>query len=53
MQIVTAPRPKQCTKELSLLAQAELPELVRSLVRTSCPDLEYYPFPGGNASQTH
>src|SRR5208337_2665932 len=28
-------------------------ELIRSLVRASCPDLEYYRFPGGDASQTH
>ena len=51
MQIVTAHRLKQWAETLD--ARAELPELVRSLVRASCPDLEYYRFPGGDASQTH
>ncbi|HUZ95031.1 MAG TPA: hypothetical protein VMU57_08970 [Edaphobacter sp.] len=53
MQIVTAHRLKQWAETLPLDAQADLPELVRSLIRASCPDLEYYRFPGGNASQTH
>jgi hypothetical protein len=34
-------------------AETETAELIRSLVRASCPDLEYYRFPGGNASRTH
>lgn len=53
MQIVTAHRLKQWAETLPLDAQAELPELVRSLVRASCPDLDYYRFPGRNAAQTH
>ena len=53
MQIVTAHRLKQWAETLPLDAQAELPELVRSLVRASCRDLDYYRFPGGHASQTH
>jgi hypothetical protein len=42
VQIVTAHRLKQWAETLPLDAQAELSELVRSLVRASCPDLEYY-----------
>lgn len=53
MQIVTAHHLKQWAETLPLDAQAELPELVRSLIRASCLDLEYYRFPGGHASQTH
>ncbi len=53
MQIVTAHRLKQWAEGLPLDAQADLPELVRSLIQASCPDLEYYRFPGGHASQTH
>lgn len=51
MRIVTANHLEQWAETLD--ARAELPELVRSLVRASCPDLEYYRFPGGDASQTH
>jgi hypothetical protein len=53
MRIVTAHHLKGWAETLPLDAQAELPEVVRSLIRASCPDLEYYRFPGGNASQTH
>jgi hypothetical protein len=37
----------------SLAARAELPEVVASLIRASCPTLESYRFPHGDASQTH
>lgn len=53
MKIVTAHHLKHWAETLPLDAQAESPELVRSLVRTSCPDLEFYRFPGASASQTH
>ncbi len=51
MRIVTANRLEQWAPTLG--ARAELPELVRSLIRASCPDLAYCRFPGGDASQTH
>ena len=53
MQIVTAHFLKQVVETRPLDAPAELPELVRSLIRASCPDLEYYRFPVSHASQTH
>ena len=38
---------------MPLDAEAETAELIRSLVRASCPDLEYYRFPAGNAARAH
>jgi hypothetical protein len=38
---------------MPLDAEAETAELIRSLVRASCSGLDYYRFPGGNASRTH
>ncbi|MGA2847751.1 MAG: hypothetical protein ABSE46_02055 [Terracidiphilus sp.] len=38
---------------MPLDAEAETAELIRSLVRASCPGLDYYRFPGGSASRTH
>jgi hypothetical protein len=37
----------------SLAARADLPGLVASLIRASCPSLQSYRFPLGDASQTH
>lgn len=37
----------------SLAARADLPGLVASLIRSSCPTLQSYRFPSGDASQTH
>jgi len=37
----------------SLAARANLPGLVASLIRSSCPSLQSYRFPSGDASQTH
>ncbi|MCU1239392.1 MAG: hypothetical protein JWO71_118 [Candidatus Acidoferrum typicum] len=37
----------------SLAARADLPGLVASLIRASCPSLQSYRFPSGDASQTH
>jgi len=37
----------------SLAARANLPGLVASLIRASCPTLQSYRFPSGDASQTH
>ncbi len=37
----------------SLAARADLPGIVASLIRASCPRLEAYRFPHGDASQTH
>ena len=37
----------------TLAARADLPGLVASLIRASCPSLESYRFPTGDASQTH
>ncbi len=53
MQIVTAHHLKHWAETYPLDARAELAELIRTLVRASCPDLEYYRFPGRDASQTH
>ncbi len=53
MKLVTAAHLKQWAEIELLGARADLPDLVRSLVRASCPGLEYYRFPGSNASQTH
>jgi hypothetical protein len=51
MNIVTA----QCLQlwSDSLAARADLPGIVASLIRASCPSLESYRFPSGDASQTH
>ncbi len=53
MRIVTAHYLKRWAETLPLDAEAETAELIRSLVRASCPGLDYYRFPGGNASRTH
>jgi hypothetical protein len=37
----------------SLTARANLPGVVASLIRSSCPTLQSYRFPSGDASQTH
>jgi hypothetical protein len=37
----------------SLAARADLPGLVASLIRSSCPTLRSYRFPSGDASQIH
>jgi hypothetical protein len=37
----------------SLAARADLPRLVASLIRSSCPTLQSYRFPSGDASQIH
>jgi len=37
----------------SLAARADLPGLIASLIRSSCPTLQSYRFPSGDASQTH
>jgi hypothetical protein len=37
----------------SLDCEAELPGLVASLIRASCPSLQSYRFPHGDASRTH
>ena len=53
MRIVTAHYLKRWAETLPIDAEAETAELIRSLVRASCPGLDYYRFPGGNASRTH
>lgn len=53
MRIVTAHHLKRWAETLPIDAEAETAELIRSLVRASCPGLDYYRFPGGNASRTH
>jgi hypothetical protein len=53
MRIVTAHNLKWWAETRVLDARAETAELIRSLVRASCSALDYYRFPGGNASQTH
>jgi hypothetical protein len=37
----------------SLAARADLPGWIASLIRSSCPTLQSYRFPSGDASQTH
>lgn len=53
MRIVTAHQLKHWAETVPLEAEAEIAELIRALVRASCPGLDYYRFPGGNASRTH
>lgn len=53
MRIVTAHHLKWWAETTPLDARAETAELIRSLIRASCPGLDYYRFPVGNASQTH
>lgn len=53
MRIVTAHHLKRWAETTPIDAETETAELIRSLVRASCPDLEYCRFPGGNASRTH
>jgi hypothetical protein len=53
MRNVTAHQLQHWAETMPLDARAETADLIRSLVRASCPGLEYYRFPGGNASQTH
>src|SRR6266705_3321886 len=51
MNIVKAPDLDAWSR--SLAARANLPGLVASLIRSSCPSLQSYRFPSGDASQTH
>jgi hypothetical protein len=51
MNIVTAQHLQSWSN--SLAAKAEIPGIVASLVRASCPSLQSYRFPSGDASQTH
>jgi hypothetical protein len=53
VRIVTAHYLKRWAETTPIDAETETPELIRSLVRASCPDLAYCRFPGGNASRTH
>jgi len=53
MRIVTAHHLKRWAETMPLDAEAETAELIRFLVRASCSGLDYYRFPGANASQTH
>lgn len=53
MRIVAAQQLKWWAETRPLDARAEIAELIRSLVRASSPGLDYYRFPGGDASQTH
>ena len=51
MNIVTAKHLQSWADTLT--AREELPGLVASLIRASCPSLQSYRFPSGDASQTH
>jgi hypothetical protein len=51
MNIVTAKHLHAWSE--SLAAKADLPGVIASLIRASCPSLESYRFPSGDASQTH
>jgi hypothetical protein len=51
MNIVTAQHLQWWSNNLA--ARADLPGVVASLIRASCPSLQSYRFPSGDASQTH
>ena len=51
MSIVTAQHLQSWAATLT--AREELPGLVASLIGASCPSLQSYRFPSGDASQTH
>src|SRR5258708_3413804 len=51
MKLVTAKHLQSWSD--SLTARADLPGIVASLIRASCPRLDSYRFPSGDASQTH
>lgn len=51
MNIVRAPDLERWAD--SLMGRADLPGLIASLIRASCPSLQAYRFPTGDASQTH
>ncbi len=51
MNIVTAQHLQSWADTLT--AREELPGVVASLIRASCPSLQSYRFPSGDASQTH
>jgi hypothetical protein len=51
MKIVTAQHLQAWANTLT--AKEELPGIVGSLIRASCPSLQSYRFPSGDASQTH
>lgn len=51
MNIVTAKRLQSWSD--SLAARSDLPGIVAALIRASCPSLQSYRFPTGDASQTH
>ncbi len=51
MKIVTALHLKSWADTITV--RADLPGLVADLIRASCPSLEHYRFPSGDASQTH
>jgi hypothetical protein len=53
MRIVTALDLTRWAETIAIGVRSALPDLVRSLVRASSPDLDYYRFPGGEAAQTH
>ena len=51
MKIVTAQHLQAWADTLT--AKEELPGIVGALIRASCPSLQSYRFPSGDASQTH
>jgi hypothetical protein len=51
MNLIKAPHLETWSR--SLTARANLPGLVASLIRSSCPSLQSYRFPTGDASETH
>lgn len=51
MKLVTAKHLQSWSD--SLTARADLPGIIASLIRASCPRLDSYRFPSGDASQTH